>query len=69
MYVPGRYDGRVTVFKAAEYRAPRPDIGWGLVCDDVECHEIPGTHLSFITRHVATLGERLRACLRTARGE
>ena len=65
-YVPGRYDGRLWVFKVAD-RSRRPDMGWGRVCDHVEAHETPGAPVG-LTGHVATLGERLRACLRMARG-
>ena len=63
------YSGRITVFRPAERRRGRPDLGWGSVSDDVEVHEVPGTHLSFITDHVATLGERIDTCLRRAQKE
>jgi hypothetical protein len=67
-YVPGPYDGRVTVFRAAANRRRRRDLGWSRVARDVEVHVIPGTHLTFITRHVAMLGETLRGCLGRAVG-
>jgi len=68
-YVPRRYDGRITVFKAKESRARRLDFGWSAVSPDVEAYEVPGTHESFLGNHVGALAERLRACLRRAQGE
>ena len=67
-YVPRPYDRRVTVFRAAEFVDGTPDSGWSRISADVEVHVIPGAHLTFITRHVAILGERLRTCLQRARG-
>ena len=68
-YVPRRYEGRITVFKAKESDGNRVDFGWSAVSPDVEAFEVPGTHMSFIGHHVGALAERLRACLRRAQGE
>ena len=66
-YLARRYDGKATVFRPAKRRSGPADLGWGAVCGDVEVHEVPGTHLSFITDHVATLAEHISSCLRRAR--
>jgi thioesterase domain-containing protein len=63
------YDGRVTVFRAAEqprtgpYR--EPSHGWApFVSGGVEDHEIPGDHFSIIrTPNVLTMASRMRACM------
>jgi len=68
-YVPRRYEGRITVFKAKESSGNRVDFGWSAVSPDVEAFEVPGTHMSFIGHHVGAVAERLRACLRRAQGE
>ena len=66
-YVPSSYDGRVTLFVAESgWAAATEDRGWRQVADDVQIHVIPGAHLTFITRHVDVLGERLREALDAA---
>jgi len=66
-YVPSRYDGRVTLFVAESGRsAGSEDRGWRQVAGDVQIHVIPGEHLTFITRYVEVLGERLRDALDAA---
>ncbi|MBI5649976.1 MAG: amino acid adenylation domain-containing protein [Chloroflexi bacterium] len=67
-YQPQRYDGKVTLFRAAERPAddpPTPDLGWGELANaGVEIHDVPGDHLSMIHEpHVQILAEQLAQCL------
>jgi amino acid adenylation domain-containing protein len=65
-YVPSRYSGPVVLFRAEQFPAPRPDLGWTSVLPQLEVVVIPGDHLTCITRHVATFGAHLNAILRRA---
>ena len=73
-YVPGHYDGRVTIFRATDrpdgFRdrlQPYPLLGWEELCTGVELIEVPGGHSSLMEEeaNVRALGrvldERLRA--------
>jgi amino acid adenylation domain-containing protein len=62
-YVPKRYRGRVILFRSGARPKRRPDLGWRRVASNLAVCEVPGDHLTSITRHAAALGERLRACL------
>jgi amino acid adenylation domain-containing protein len=68
-YTPGRYAGTVTVVRAIDGDDHRPDLGWGAVARTVEIHEIPGDHLTCLTKHTAVLAERLAACLEKGQRE
>jgi thioesterase domain-containing protein len=62
-YVPGRYDGRIALFKAGE-AADRPlryDLGWGEVAErPIELYVVPGDHTTLLAEpHVRVLAESL----------
>ncbi|HZP38450.1 MAG TPA: AMP-binding protein [Methylomirabilota bacterium] len=63
-YVPAGYDGPVTLFRAAELRATRPDLGWAPLLPKLEIEVVPGDHHTCVTRHVATFARRLEERLR-----
>lgn len=80
-YVPGRFRGTVTLFRAgtpAAYRdalfaARTPEeeraLGWEAHVDgEVEVHTLPGTHVTLAAEpHVAALAERMRKSLAAGR--
>ena len=63
-YVPAGYDGAVTLFRAAELRASRPDLGWAPLLPGLEIEVVPGDHHTCVTRHVRVFARRLEARLR-----
>lgn len=67
-YKPQSYAGRVTLFRAADFRVrPKdPSLGWKRVAaGGVEIHEVPGEHGSTLLKepHVQVVAARLKACL------
>jgi len=65
-YIPGRYDGRVTLISSLEGPAAQSSdatLGWRKVAAEVKVLSVPGNHITCITRHVDGLAERLQACL------
>jgi amino acid adenylation domain-containing protein len=72
-YVPGHYEGRVTIFRATERGAVAlldPHLGWGELCGGgVEVYEVPGAHSSILLEdsNLRMLGAKLRVCLRGVR--
>ncbi|WP_143074887.1 alpha/beta fold hydrolase, partial [Streptomyces mangrovisoli] len=73
---PGRYDGRVVLYRAAEpaphtvrdpaYERHDGALGWDGLCPRLEVVEVPGHHLSLLDPpHVDTLAARLRQALGT----
>ena len=65
-YVPCGYEGAVTLFRAEELRAPRPDLGWAPLLPRLEIEVVPGDHHTCVTRHVAAFASRLEARLQRA---
>jgi thioesterase domain-containing protein/acyl carrier protein len=65
-YVPPRYTGSVVLFRAEQFPAFRPDLGWARLLPHLEVIVVPGDHHSCITRYVATFGARLNEVLRGA---
>jgi thioesterase domain-containing protein/acyl carrier protein len=65
-YVPSRYAGRVALFRAEQFPAHRPDLGWTRLLPRLEVRVIPGDHHTCITRHVATFAARLEEVLHRA---
>jgi amino acid adenylation domain-containing protein len=65
-YAPARYRGRIAVLRSAETRDKNPDLGWSSIAEQVETFVIPGSHHTSITRHVATTGACIKACLEAA---
>ena len=72
-YIKKNYAGKITLF-AAEHREDwfgshaDPQLGWGpWARGGVETHRVPGSHLQMVLEpNVATLADKLRACLRCA---
>ena len=65
-YAPTRYAGLVALFRAEEFPADRPDLGWARFLPRLEVGVIPGDHHTCITRHVAAFGARLEDVLHRA---
>jgi amino acid adenylation domain-containing protein len=58
-YVPAAYAGPVALFRAEQFRADRPDLGWSRLLPRVDVSVVPGDHHTCITRHVGALAARL----------
>ncbi len=65
-YLPPRYAGRVALFRAEQWPADRPDLGWSRLLPLLEVAIIPGDHHTCITRHVAELAARIEETLQRA---
>ncbi len=69
-YVPQRYPGRVTLFRAAEQLAQEPEdltMGLGKLAEGVDIHIVPGKHLTMLQKpNVQVLAEQLKRCLEQA---
>lgn len=61
------YDGKVTLFNAAEKDAaliPDPLYGWAGLAREIEVHDVPGNHDTMLTEpNVSDLAQRLNDCL------
>jgi len=67
-YLPGRYDGCVTLLRAGEGVAQwvdDPTARWRYVAAEVTTHEIPGSHSSCVRAYVQPLAARIQQCLDT----
>ena len=62
-YVLERFPGLIAVLRCARIKDKRPDLGWQALAEEVETHAIPGGHLASLTRHIATTGACVKACL------
>ena len=65
-YVPGRYNGRVTVLWPSELALDDPSdptAGWSRVATAVDVHRVPGGHITCVTNHVQHLAKALKGCL------
>ncbi len=71
-FVPEPYPGKVTLIRAAEQAASLevtldPLLGWGPWAEQVEVHEIPGSHVHMIDEpNVNHLAKILDRCLAQA---
>ncbi len=68
MYKPGKYPGRLTLFRGSDARNSEqddPTLGWGKWAGGgVELYDVPGTHLSMLEEpHAKVLAEHLTDCL------
>jgi amino acid adenylation domain-containing protein len=65
-YVPGRYQGRVALFRS-NYLVSRPPkgltAGWDHFAPTVDVHPLPGNHELAVTRYVSVLAEKMRPYL------
>jgi oxalate---CoA ligase len=67
-YIPGRYDGCVTLLQADEGIARRidpPTARWHYVAARVVTHEVPGSHDTCVRLHLEALAARIQQCLDT----
>ena len=67
-YIPGRYDGCVTLLQADEGTARRidpPTARWRYVAARVVTHEVPGNHDTCVRLHLEALAARIQQCLDT----
>jgi thioesterase domain-containing protein len=65
-YLPGRYHGRVALFRSSHLlsRPPRGLMaGWDQFAPTVDVHPLPGNHQQAVTRYVAELAEKMRPYL------
>ncbi|MCA1597494.1 MAG: AMP-binding protein [Chloroflexi bacterium] len=65
-YLPGRYDGCVTLLRAGEGVAQwvdDPTARWRYVAAEVTTHDIPGSHSSCVRAYVQPLAARIQQCL------
>jgi thioesterase domain-containing protein len=64
------FDGRVTLFNAAEKDTaliPDPQYGWVGLAREIEVHEVPGNHDTMLTEpNVSALAQQLTECLMRA---
>jgi len=69
-YVPARYCGHATVFWPGEDDEPPDEAerAWRQVVGRLDFQSVPGTHLSYVTRHVGEFAHRLQACLQAEAG-
>jgi amino acid adenylation domain-containing protein len=65
-YRPAPYHGRIAVLRSEGTRDFRPSLGWSLIGEGVKTYDIPGNHITAITRHVTTTGTCIAACLEEA---
>jgi amino acid adenylation domain-containing protein len=67
-YIPQRYDGAITFFRAADARFENDTRPlWSNVARQVDVHVVPGEHFTIrVEPHVAVLAGRLRQCLLNA---
>lgn len=65
-YVPGRYDGRVTLFVSREGPVTWVNdatLGWQRVAHPLEVVKVPGNHDTCVTTHAETLAGHLQRCI------
>lgn len=61
-YVPGRFGGRIVLFRSTTHVAKFPGdpmSGWGRVAATVEVHRLSGSHKTCITTEAADLAEKM----------
>jgi amino acid adenylation domain-containing protein len=65
-YVPGRYHGRIALFRSS-HLVDRPPAGltagWDQFAPAVDVHALPGNHQLAVTRYVSVLAEKMRPYL------
>lgn len=67
-FVPGRYDGKVFLFKETDLPPDlawiKSDLGWRKVVKDLSIHDLPGNHLTITARsNIGIFAEQLKVCL------
>jgi len=65
-YVPGRYAGRIALFRSSDLigKPPGgPTAGWDHFVPTVDVHPLPGNHHLAVTRYVSVLAEKMRPYL------
>lgn len=61
-YVPGRYAGRIALFRSSHLIGKPPEgpaAGWDQFVPAVDVHPLPGNHQLAVTRYVSVLAEKM----------
>jgi thioesterase domain-containing protein len=61
-YVPGRYAGRIALFRSSHLIGKPPEgptAGWDQFVSAVDVHPLPGNHQLAVTRYVSVLAEKM----------
>jgi thioesterase domain-containing protein len=51
------------IARSAKLRDARRDLGWSHLTQSLEVHDLPGDHVTLITRHVAELAQVVRGAM------
>jgi phthiocerol/phenolphthiocerol synthesis type-I polyketide synthase D len=65
-FVPGRYTGRIVLFRSQESDANAgtdESLGWRRLGADVDVYRVPGDHTTCLTRHINKIAQHLRPYL------
>jgi hypothetical protein len=62
-YAGGFYNGRLVLVCSSERKEPPRDLGWSRFAARVEIHDIPGDHVTLVTRHVVELAQVIRGAM------
>jgi amino acid adenylation domain-containing protein len=62
-YAGGRCATHVVIARSAKLKDARRDLGWSQLTQSVEVHDLPGDHVTLITRHVAELAQVVRGAM------
>lgn len=62
-YAGGPYNGRLVLVRSSERKEPPRDLGWSRFAATVEIHDIPGDHVTLVTRHVVELAQVIRGAM------
>ena len=62
-YRGGRCATDLMIARSARLNDPRRDLGWSSLARSVEVHDLPGDHVTLITRHVGVLAEVVREAM------
>jgi thioesterase domain-containing protein len=71
-YRPKPYPGRVVLLRTKSLGRSYPTdltAGWGKLVPQIEVHELPGEHLTFLTEHAGVVAEHIGTCLRAFHAE
>ena len=62
-YVGGRCASHLVIARSARLTDPRRDLGWSSLGQSLEVHDLPGDHVTIITRHVGELANVVRGAM------
>jgi amino acid adenylation domain-containing protein len=67
-YEGGRYNGRLVLIRSRNRNESPRDLGWSRFAATVEIHDLPGDHVTLVTRHVVELAQVIRGAMQNAFG-